>query len=125
MNTSTAWRSDDGGEYTMSVKRGHQIIKLLPIEADKETTHTRFYLHLSQPYDPPTFKNNTLFNAANRPDAKTPLAFHFHLRMGCASEAVLRHTQHHVCWLPWRVLARVLHSTHFFSGTMVLWRVLW
>jgi hypothetical protein len=30
-------------------------------------------------------------------------------------------------WLPWRVLGRtgpVLHSTHFFSGTMVLWRVL-
>ena len=74
---------DDGGEYTMSVKRGHQIIKLLPIEADNETTHTRLYLHLSQPYDPPTFINNTLFNAANRPDAKTPLAFHFHLRMGC------------------------------------------
>jgi hypothetical protein len=79
----------------MSVKRGHQIIKLLPIEADKETTHTRLYLHISQPYDPPTFINNTLFNAANRPDAKNPLAFHFHLRMGCASEAVLKHTQHH------------------------------
>jgi hypothetical protein len=47
-------------------------------------------------YDPPTFINNTLFNAANRPDAKNPLAFHFHLRMGCASEAVLRHTQQHV-----------------------------
>ncbi len=31
-------------------------------------------------------------------------------------------------WLPWRVLAStgpVLHSTHFFPGTMVLWRVLW
>jgi hypothetical protein len=31
-------------------------------------------------------------------------------------------------WLPWRVLGStgpVLHSTHFFSGTMVLWRVLW
>jgi hypothetical protein len=68
---------DDGGEYTMSVKRGHQIIKLLLIEADKETTHTRLYLHLSQSYDPPTFINNILFNAANRSDAKTPLALTF------------------------------------------------
>ncbi len=101
---------DDGGEYTMSVKRGHQIIKLLSIEADKETTHTRLYLHLSQPYDPPTFINNTLFNAANRPDAKTPLAFHFHLRMGCASEAVLRHTQHTPC--VWDAsTARVMEET--------------
>jgi hypothetical protein len=31
-------------------------------------------------------------------------------------------------WLPWRVLGStgpVLHSTHFFCGTRVLWRVLW
>ncbi len=31
-------------------------------------------------------------------------------------------------WLPWRVLGStgpVPHSTHLFSGTMVLWKVLW
>ena len=107
----------------MSVKRGYQIIKLLPIEADKETTHTRLYLHLSQPYDPPTFINNTLFNAANRPDAKTPLAFHFHLRMGCASEAVLKHTQHHVCGMQvqhgsWKKLKALLPCSACLAGKM-------
>ncbi len=70
----------------MSVKRGHQIIKMLPVNADKETTHQILYLHKTEPYDPPTYINSVLFNAANRPDAKTPLAFHYHLRFGCASD---------------------------------------
>ncbi len=81
----------------MTVKRGHHIIKLLPIQADKETTHRQLYLHNPEPYDPPTYINSVLFNAANRPDAKAPLVFHYHLRFGCASEAVLKHTQQHVC----------------------------
>ncbi len=29
----------EGGEYTMTVRKGHQIIKLLPINAEKETAH--------------------------------------------------------------------------------------
>jgi hypothetical protein len=87
----------DGEKYTMSVKRGHQTIKMLPVKADKETSHQILYLHKPEPYDPPPFINNVLFNAANRPDAKTPLAFHYHLRLGCASIEVLKHTLQYVC----------------------------
>ena len=108
----------------MTVKRGHQIIKLLPIQADKETTHHQLYLHHNpEPYDPPTYINNMLFNAANRPDAKTPLAFHYHLSFGCASEAVLRHTQQHVCGMQvqkgsWKTLKSLLPCSACLAGKM-------
>jgi hypothetical protein len=77
----------------------------------------------SHTYDPPTFINNTLFNAANRPDAKTSLAFHFHLRMGCASQAVLRHTQQHVYGMQvqqgsWKKLKALLPCSACLAGKM-------
>jgi hypothetical protein len=112
----------DGGEYTMSVKRGHQIIKMLPVKADKETSHQILYLHKPEPYHPPTFINSVLFNAANRPDAKTPLAFHYHLRFGCASIEVLKHTQH-VCGMQvqkgsWKTLKSLLLCSACLVGKM-------
>jgi hypothetical protein len=114
---------NDGGEYTMSVKRGHQIIKMLPVNADKETTHQIVYLHKREPYDPPTYINSVLFNAANRPDAKTPLAFHYHLRFGCASEVVLKQTQQHVCGMQvqkgsWKTLRSLLPCSACLAGKM-------
>jgi hypothetical protein len=43
-----------GGSYTMSILRGHHIIKLTPINAYDETPHKTIMLHDRQPYDPPT-----------------------------------------------------------------------
>ncbi len=87
----------EGGVYTMSVQKGHQIIRVLLIPVDKKTTHKIILLHNREPYDPPTFINNVLFsNNANRPDVSTPTAFYYHLRYGWASETVLRHTQKYV-----------------------------
>jgi hypothetical protein len=42
-----------GGTYTISVTRGHNIIKILPAPANIETPHKKIYLHLDEPYDPP------------------------------------------------------------------------
>jgi hypothetical protein len=109
---------NDGGEYTMSVKRGHQVTKMLPVNADKETTHQILYLHKTEPYDPPTYINSVLFSAANRPDAKTPLAFHYHLRFGCASEIVLKQIQQHMCGMQRRDHGR--HSNHSYLAALVL-----
>ena len=85
-----------GGVYTMSVTRGHKIIKLLPTNATQETPHRTIYFHLDEPYDPPTFVNNVFYQCANRPNAQTPSAFTWHLRYGCKCEAVLKLTQSHV-----------------------------
>jgi hypothetical protein len=79
----------EGGEYTMTIRKGHQIIKLLPINAEKETAHPSILIHNREPYDPPTFINNVLFTQnANRPDVSTPTALIYHLRYGCMSEPV-------------------------------------
>jgi hypothetical protein len=87
----------EGGEYTMTVRKGHQMIKLLPINAEKETAHQNILIHNREPYDPPTFINNVLFTQnANRHDVSTPIALIYHLRYGCMSEPVLQHTQRHV-----------------------------
>jgi hypothetical protein len=79
----------EGGEYTMTVRKGHQIIKLLPINAEKETAHPSILIHNREPYDPPTFINSVLSTQnANRPDVSTPTALIYHLRYGCMSEPV-------------------------------------
>ncbi len=81
----------------MTVRKGHQMIKLLPINAEKETAHPSILIHNREPYDPPTFINNVLFTQnANRPDVSTPTALIYHLQYGCMSEPVLQHTQRHV-----------------------------
>ena len=85
-----------GGIYTMSVTRGHKIIKILPTNATQETPHRIIYFHRDEPYDPPTFVNNVFFQCANRPNAQTPSTFTWHLRYACKCEAVLKLTQSHV-----------------------------
>ncbi len=86
----------NAGTYTMSVVKGHHILKILPTDALTETTHRKIYLHNDHPYDPPTFMNNVIYQAVNRPNAHTPTAFIYHLRFGCKSIQVLQHTQRHV-----------------------------
>jgi hypothetical protein len=80
----------------MSVTKGHKIIHILPTPADQETPHRIIYLHLDEPYDPPTYVNNVLFQRSNRPNVLTPSAFTWHLRYACKSLPVLQHTQQHV-----------------------------
>jgi hypothetical protein len=87
---------EGGGTYTMSVTRGHKIIKILPTHANVETPHKTIYLHLDELYDPPTLVNNALYQCTNRPNAQTPSAFTWHLRYGCKCASVLKHTQHQV-----------------------------
>jgi hypothetical protein len=76
--------------------KGHHILRILPIDATQETAHKQYYLHNDHPYDPPTFVNNALFQALNRPNLQTPTAFTLHLRFGCKSAQVLKPTQKHV-----------------------------
>ncbi len=76
-------RLKGGGTYTMSVTRGHMLISVLPTYADKETTHRQVYMHEDEPYNPPTFVNNALYNCTNRSNANTTTAFTWHLRYGC------------------------------------------
>ena len=85
-----------GGSYTMSVTRGHMLISVLPTHANKETTHRTVYLHENEPYDPPTFVNNVLYQCTNRPNANTPTAFTWHLRYACKCASILKWTQQHV-----------------------------
>ena len=85
-----------GGVYTMSVTRGHKIVRVLPTHATQETPHRKIYFHLDEPYDPPTFVNNVFYQCANRPNAQTPSAFTWHLRYACKCEAVLKLTQNNV-----------------------------
>jgi hypothetical protein len=39
----------EGREYTMTVRKGHQIMKLLPINAEKETAHPNILTHNREP----------------------------------------------------------------------------
>ena len=80
----------------MSVTRGHKLITVMPTNAEEETTHRTVYLHPNEPYDPPTFVNNVLYQCTNRPNAHTPTAFTWHLRFGCKCVKVLQNTQQHV-----------------------------
>ena len=89
-------RFKGGGSYTMSVVRGHKIIKVFPIAAEQDTTHATIYMHLDEPYDPPTFVNTVLYQCSNRPNAHTPSAFTWHLRYACKCASVLKHTQANV-----------------------------
>ncbi len=57
----------------MSVIRGHKILHIKPISADKETAHAVLYMHVDEPYDPPTFVNAALYQCSNRPNAHTPM----------------------------------------------------
>ncbi len=77
----------------MSVVRGHKIIKVFPIAFEQDTTHATIYMHLDEPYDPPTFVNTVLYQCSNRPNAHTPSAFAWHPRYACKCASVLNHTQ--------------------------------
>jgi hypothetical protein len=108
----------------MTVRKGHQIIKLLPINAEKETAHPIILIHNRELYDPPTFINNVLFTQnANRPDVSTPTALIYHLRYGCMSEPVLQHTQRHVVGMnvqqeSWKKLKQQLPCSSCLAGKM-------
>ena len=80
----------------MSVTKGHKLIRILPTIAAQETAHKVIYFHKDEPYDPPTFINNVLYQCTNRPNAHTPSAFTWHLRYACKCSAVLQRTQQHV-----------------------------
>ncbi len=108
----------------MTVRKGHQIIKLLPINAEKETAHPSILIHNREPYDPPTFINNVLFpQNANQPDLSTSLTLIYHLRYGCMREPVLQHTQRHVIGMnvqkgSWKRLKQQLPCSSCLAGKM-------
>ena len=113
-----------GGTYTMNVKHGHHIINLTPIDAYKATPHKHLLLHSREPYNPPSFHNNmTTTQNTNRPNAKTPTAFIYHLRYGCASETVLKHTQKNVIGMTiqmgsWEQMTKLLPCAACLAGKM-------
>jgi hypothetical protein len=101
-----------GGKQTMSTIRGHHVIHMTPIVAHTTTPHKINLFHLRELYDPPSFINNsTHIQNENRPNTKTPTAFMYHLRYGCASEVVLQRTQHHVIGMQVRKDAWKMLST--------------
>jgi hypothetical protein len=87
---------------------------------------------LSTPYDPPTYINrpekltiDDMLQAATsrRPNAETPTAFTWHLRMGCAGVKVLKHTHANVNGMmvqkgSWDVLAKMLPCSGCAAGKM-------
>jgi hypothetical protein len=85
-----------GGQFTMSVIKGHNVFSVLPISAQEETSHRKIYLHVDAPYDPPTYVNETVYQNANRANIQTPTAFIWHLRYACKCVEVLKLTQTHV-----------------------------
>jgi hypothetical protein len=81
-----------GGQYTMSVHKGHNTFHALPISPQDETAHRKIYLHLDEPYEPPTYINNVVFQLANRANLQTPAAFIWHLRYVCTCGGIKTHT---------------------------------
>jgi hypothetical protein len=112
-----------GGKCTLTVKQGHHILRLLPTDATQSTKHRIIYLHNDEPYDPPTFVNETLYQNLNRPCLNTPTAFKIHLRYGCKSIEVLKHTHKHVDGMQiqqgsWNQLASQLPCSACIAGKM-------
>ncbi len=57
----------------MSVIRRHHVIHMTPIDAHTTTPHKVNLFRLREPYDPPSFINNSTHTQnANRPNANTP-----------------------------------------------------
>ena len=112
-----------GGQYTLTVNKGHNILMILPILHSKETPHRTLYLHLDQPYDPPTFINEIHYQNVNRANLHTPTAFIWHLRYACKSAEILKHTQSHVDGLKvqmgsWDQLKQLLPCSACLAGKM-------
>jgi hypothetical protein len=98
-------------------------MQILPISPTKETNHRIIYLHLDQPYDPPTFVNETHYQQLNRANFHTPTAFIWRLRYACKSADVLKHTQQHVEGLnvqmgSWPQLKQLLPCSACLAGKM-------
>ncbi len=111
-----------GGQYTLEVTKGHHVFQVLPIPADKQTTHRTIYLHNNKPYDPPTFMNELRYQNANRANLQTPAAFIWHLRYGCKSADSLKYTQQHVNGMnvqmgSWNQLKQLLPTLLGMSGS--------
>jgi hypothetical protein len=112
-----------GGQYTLAVTKGHNLLCILPINATKESTHRAIYLHLDQPYDPPTFLHETHYQTMNRANRHTPTAFIWHLRYACKSANVLKHSQGHVNGMSvqmgsWGHLQQLLPCSACLAGKM-------
>jgi hypothetical protein len=112
-----------GGKITLSVQQGHHILRLIPTHALQPTQHRTIYLHKDETYDPPTFVNETLFQNLNRPCLHTPTAFKWHLRYGCKSLQILKHTQKHIDGMhiqkgSWDTLASQLPCSACVAGKM-------
>ena len=110
-----------GGTYTMSVKSAHKVLSVLPISANTPTTHRQVKIHLSTKYDPPSYTNDTLHT--RRPNAQTPPAYVWHLRMACACIAVLQRTKANVTGMQiqhqsWKQLEKMLPCTACIAGKM-------
>ena len=124
----------DGGSYTMNVKNGHKLLRLQPISstAANSMNYRTITAQLSTPYDPPTYINRPekltiteMLQAATtrRPNAETPTAFTWHLRMGCAGVKVLKHTHANVNGMmvqkgSWDVLTKMLPCSGCAAGKM-------
>jgi hypothetical protein len=98
-------------------------MQIFPILPTTETTHRTIYLHLDQPYDPPTFVNVTHYQQLNRANLHTPTAFIWHLRYACKSADVLKHTQRHVEGLNvqmglWSQLKQLIPCSACLAGKM-------
>jgi hypothetical protein len=112
-----------GGKCTLSVQQGHHILRIIPTDATKTKQHHTIYLHNDEPYDPPTFVNETLFQNLNRQCLHTPTAFKWHLRFGCKRLAVLKYTQKHAEGMQiqqgsWDQLASQLPCSACLAGKM-------
>jgi hypothetical protein len=112
-----------GGQYTLTVNKGHNIINILPISTTQETNYRIIYLHLDQPYDPPTCVNETHYQQMNRANLHTPTAFIWHLQYACKSAEILKHTQRHVEGLnvqmgSWSHLKQLLPCSACLAGKM-------
>jgi hypothetical protein len=80
-------------------------------------------LHNNEPYDPPTYVNDTIFQHANRANLQTPTAFIWHLRYACKGEEVSKNTQRNVIGMniqqgSWKTLAQQLPCVACLAGHM-------
>jgi hypothetical protein len=112
-----------GGQCTLSVTKGHLVFSVLPVSATQDSPHRTIYLHNNEPYDPPTYVNNTIFQHANRANLQTPTAFIWHLRYACKGEEVLKNTQRNVIGMniqqgSWKTLAQQLPCAACLAGHM-------
>jgi hypothetical protein len=118
----------------MNVKNEHKFLRLQPISS--ATANSKNYrtitAQLTTPHDPPTYIKrpekltiDDMLQAATsrRPNAETPTASTWHLRMGCAGVKVLKHARVNVNGMmvqkgSWDALAKMLPCSGCAAGKM-------